>query len=208
MPELTVRALAELINLPAYEQIRILHEQKYPKKSPQFFKIPYYSHALKSIRQYYLSGRDQKVLQENRILIGTSVKLESRRENNLRVIQCFENSVQVNRNIKIQINKRYMIEIGQVQIKLNFDISGKENGDEKRIFYNLRQSPIYDETARTTLEISKWILEQNQVNIPLRNFEYVDLANNRSLFYNRIRNRTIDRMITNCGIIETLWEKV
>jgi hypothetical protein len=46
MPELTVRSFAELVHLPAYEQSRILYEQKYPRQAPQTFKSPYYAVAL------------------------------------------------------------------------------------------------------------------------------------------------------------------
>ena len=41
MPRISVRSFAEMLSLPAYEQLRVLYEQKYPKKEPQTFKIPY-----------------------------------------------------------------------------------------------------------------------------------------------------------------------
>ena len=51
IPRITVRAFAELLNLPAYEQVRILHDQKYPRRQPQVFRVPFYQPALHGIRE-------------------------------------------------------------------------------------------------------------------------------------------------------------
>ena len=40
-PKLTVKAFAELLRLPAYEQLRILEEHKYPRQAPQSYRTPY-----------------------------------------------------------------------------------------------------------------------------------------------------------------------
>lgn len=48
MPSLSVRAMAEMLELPAHAQARILREQKYPKQAPQVFRTPYYQPALTS----------------------------------------------------------------------------------------------------------------------------------------------------------------
>jgi len=83
-PFLTVRALAEMMQLPLYEQVRILSEQKYPREAPQRFRIPYYSPGLVAIRNYYRSANDQGVLEEARDQIRLTVKNQARRNHNLR----------------------------------------------------------------------------------------------------------------------------
>ena len=40
--------MAEMLELPAHAQARILREQKYPKQAPQVFRTPYYQPALTS----------------------------------------------------------------------------------------------------------------------------------------------------------------
>ena len=40
-PSLSVRAIGEMIGLPAYQQSRILHDQKHPRQQPQKFRVPY-----------------------------------------------------------------------------------------------------------------------------------------------------------------------
>ncbi len=39
-PTLTARAFAEMLELPLYEQLRILLEQKYPDKGPAIMSKP------------------------------------------------------------------------------------------------------------------------------------------------------------------------
>jgi len=93
VPALTVRAFAELLSLPAYEYLRILHEQKYPRQQPQVFRTPFYLPALSGIRQYYRSGNDRAALVPARQAIAL-LGLESRREHNTRVLDQFERSTQ------------------------------------------------------------------------------------------------------------------
>jgi hypothetical protein len=51
-----------MLRLPAYEQSRLLYDQKYPKQQPQSFRTPYYQRALSGIREYYREANDGKIL--------------------------------------------------------------------------------------------------------------------------------------------------
>lgn len=208
MPSLSVRSFSELLNLPAYEQARILHEQKYPKSGPSAFKIPYYAKSLSAIRSFYKSDNDIKVLRVFIRDINYVVKPDSKKKHNLRVLESFESGVQFDRKLVLKSNKKYYVNISDVEIRLYFDIKAEEDGTEKMIFYNFRNAEISDNLARITLEISNFILIENGYKIPFRNLEFVDLFTNKVYGYSKVRKRTLNLMKSNIDIIEALWSTI
>ncbi len=208
MPNLTVRSFAELLSLPAYQQSRILLEQKYPKKEPQVFKIPYYSESLSAIRNYYLQGNNRNVLSAAINDIQNSTKLKPKKENNIRVISSFSNGTISERNFKILTNSRYKLVLGNVTIKLNFDITVEEEKVKKYILFNFRNVSLDDETARLTLELSNYILKENGINVALKNIEFIDLYTDKIFNFKKIRKSTINKLNQNISIIEALWSTI
>lgn len=207
MPSLSVRAFAEMLNLPAYEQARILLEQKYPRRQPQTFRIPFYAPALKAIRTYYHSGNDQTVLATARNEIA-QLRLVSRREHNTRVLDQFERSDQADRSLQPTRGQRLVAHLGTVALRLAFDLTADEAGQRRYILYNPRTGSIDPGIARTTIEIAHWTLEQNALRVPLRSIEYVDIGTGRSHRTNRRRSGTIRRVRQNAKIIEALWPTI
>ena len=208
MPNLTVRSFAELLSLPAYQQSRILLEQKYPKKEPQVFKIPYYSESLSAIRNYYLQGNNRDVLSAAINDIQNSTKLKPKKENNIRVISSFSNGTISERNFKILTNSRYKLVLGNVTIKLNFDITVEEEKVKKYILFNFRNVLLDDKTARLTLELSNYILKENGINVALKNIEFIDLYTDKIFNFKKIRKSTINKLNQNISIIEALWSTI
>jgi hypothetical protein len=157
MPHLTVKAAAELLQMPAYEQMRILIEQKHPKSGSQVFRTPFYSPALNGIREYYRSGNDRLALQQAKSKLKT-IKLPAKRTNNERVLTSFEGGQQAKRAMNPVSRIKVVSRIGSVDFKLSLDLLAHENGKARYIYYNLRNSAADSEIAKSTIDIAHWVL--------------------------------------------------
>jgi hypothetical protein len=204
MPSLTVRALAEMLNLPAHAQARILSEQKHPKNAPQVFRAPYYQQALVGIRSYYKGGKDL-----SKIALAAAkceaFKQESKRDHNLRVLNSFKASELAARTLVLAPKKVIRLTQGNVELKLTPDLEAMENGQPRALFLNLRGQAMDPELARVTLEIAHWVLEKNQLPAAADNLEYVDLFKGHRYVLGKRRASTIKAVTQNFKIIETLW---
>jgi hypothetical protein len=207
MPRISVKAFAELMALPAFEQVRVLYEQKYPKQQPQVFRMPYYAPALRGIREYYEAGRDPMQLRAAEAR-AAAVRLDSRREHNLRVIRQFEQGSQRNRLLIPGPRHRHSTTLSSVELTLQFDVEGTENGDDRFLLYNTRTTPIGEETAHTTLEIAYWVMEQEGRTAALSSLEYVDLLADRVYRYKKPRPTTLKNAGTNAKVIASLWPTI
>lgn len=208
MPNLTVRSFAEMISLPAYQQSRILLEQKYPKKEPQVFKIPYYSESLSAIRKFYSNNNDKAVLSNAINHFQKSIKLDTKRNNNIRVISSFSKNSVSKRKLQIQPNRRYKMELGKVIIKLSFDLTVLEGKIKKFILVNFRNAPLDNEFARLSLELSQHIMKTNGVIIELKNLEFIDLFSDKKFCFAKSRKTTVTKLNQNVSIIEALWNTI
>lgn len=204
MPSLTVRSLAELLRLPAYQQMRILSEQKYPKQEPQVFRTPYYSPALTGIRRYFQKDNDPSQLAAAKNNIQ-SVVLKSKRVNNLRVLDAFSKSEMSGRKLALQPNIKAREVISTVELKLSPDLQTLEDGKPHIFFLNCRAAALDDETAVFTCEIAHRVLEHNGIKVPVSNIEYVDLFTGTTYRANKRRASTMKAVTQNTKIIEALW---
>lgn len=204
MPSLSVRSLAEMLNLPAHAQARILTEQKHPKQAPQVFRTPYYQQSLAAIRAFYKSGNQKAELLEFEAKME-AIKQEARRENNLRVLRSFRKSDLSKRNIELLANKSIKHHIGSVELRLSPDLSGVEGGDAKFLFINFRAQALEPELARSTIEITHWLLEQAGHELPINDIQYVDLYAEVTFVIPKRRASTVKAVSENLKIIEALW---
>ena len=189
MPSLSVRSFAELLHLPAYEQERILYEQKYPAREPQKFKVPYYLHALKGIRDYYAAANDPRALATARARVN-ALNAQARRRQNIRVLNGFQRSREARRRLVPSPLSRLAADPHPgVELRLMFDIEAAEHSNQRRIFYNLRNAPIEGEVATSALQ-------------------YIDLKNGRVYVISRQSQRTLRQMRANARIIATLWPTI
>jgi hypothetical protein len=204
-PKLTVRSLAEIVRKPANQRIRILHQQKYPKQIPQKFATPYYGKAVTAIRDFYRQGNDAAVLRAARRAFE-SLTQETRRDNNKRVIDNFERMTdQTERELRVLSNTRYSAPLSTIEVKLSADLHAREGEDERFIYYNCRNSGVEAGYAVETLEIAHWVLEQNEVSVPISALEYVDLFARRIYRATRRRSSLNAVLAENARIIEEVW---
>lgn len=207
MPKLSARALSELIGLPAYEQVRILAEQKYPRRQPQSFRIPYYATALKGIRDYFKAGRTQAALLDAKRR-AMRIQPESRRNHNLRVLDLFKDSDQSKRLLSPIPLTNYNTILGSLELTLRFDLVGNERRRVRRILYNTRVAPIGEEIARTTLDVAHWVMEKTGDHTQMQDLQYVDLPTGEVYSWTRRRKTTIRKIRRNVQIIDTLWPTI
>ena len=207
-PRLTVRAFAELLALPAYAQLRILEEQKYPRNEPQSFKLPYYSPALTAIREFYRAQNDPLVLAKARQTMA-NIKLPSKRSNNLRVVNQFEGSKEAVRLLTPRSLFSRTAILGNTTLSVKFDLVAEESGKPRLILYNCRQSAIERDIARMTLELSHWVLAQTGGAADIRRLQFVDLAASTRLHSQAVlRTATIRKAQQNARVIEALWDTI
>lgn len=204
MPRVTVKAAAELLRLPAYEQMRILHEQKYPRSQPQVFRAPFYSPSVRGIREYFRGGNDPLALAQARSGIA-NLNLKQRRDSNLRVLNSFEAGAQSKRRLSPVAQTRIGTNLGSVHISLSLDMLAHENGVARHLYLNCRVAPLDADTARTALEIAHWVLEQSGVTVPIRQLEYIDFAAAKVHRVTQRRSSTIQKLRANAKLIEALW---
>lgn len=207
MPKLTVKAAAELLNLPAYAQTRVLADQKYPRQGPQVFKTPYYQQALSGIRNYFLMGNNKKAL-NNALSKIESIGQESRKQHNKRVIESFCGNDLYSREFELQKNKRHIATIGTVEFKLTPDLQVLEKDEPRVILLHLKAQKLESELARTTLELAHWVYEQEGHVMSMSQMEYVDLFSNVTHVFKSRRPSTIKNTISNVHVIEAIWESL
>jgi hypothetical protein len=196
MPRLTAKAAAELLSLPAYEQLRILTDHKYPKLQPQVFRTPFYQPALRAICDFYKAGNESAVIAKARMVID-SLRLETRRRSNHRILDAFERSSEYARSLSIRPSKRFNARVGEVEIRLSPDLLAYEDGQARVLYYNFRAAGVQPELARTTIEIAHWIFEEDGHEIPILGIEYVDLANGKRHRTRKRRATTLRRLRAN-----------
>lgn len=203
-PRLTAKAFAEMLPLPAYDQQRVLHDQKYPKQQPQTFRTPYYQASLTGICNFFRSANDVRCLTSARNDLQNIGNL-ARRTHNLRVLDKFANPALIRRKLNPLPNTRYTALIGSVEIKLSPNLQAMENDEFRVIYFNCRNAPITEEVATLTVEIANWVLEQNEVEIAFDHVEVIDLFTGSIHRRKKARRSTLATIKANARIIEALW---
>ena len=205
MIRLTVRSFAELLHLPAHAQVRILNEQKYPRREPQVFKVPFYQVAVTGIRNFYDSDCDPRQLAAARARAAL-LRPAQKRTSNERALRSFERSSQADRVIRPTPTPTYRARLNrEIELRVRFDIEGLEDDTPHRILYNLRNVQVDAEVAASTLHISYWVLGENGLVVPIRTLELVDLLTDDTYSVSRQSQRTLRLMEENARIIGTLW---
>lgn len=212
-PSLTVRAFAELIELPVYEHERILRQQKRPGVPPASYRIPYYRSALAAIRDFYRAGGDASVLDQavadlQAESVGAKPEKVTRLQNNIRVLQSFARSRQRLRKFTVMPLGRWQASIAGVDLRMTPDLSATEGQLRKYVLYNCRDVQIEPNYARTTLELSHWVLSKAGVSVPLRALEYVDLVNRKVYVTDRARSRALPRAQATAHSIAQIWASI
>jgi len=205
VPRLTVRAAAEMLRLPAPEQMRILYAQKYPSKEPQAFRAPYYAPALNGIRAHYQYLGDPAALAEARVRIA-GLGLPARRDHNLRVLRRFEETGQSRRRLHPKPRPQLSANLGGVELRLSTDLRALEGEKEKLLYYNCRSVALEEQVALSTLEIAHWLLGEVGQPFPLGSVEFIDLHRGRVVKLGRRTGRPMRLLRDNVRFIEAVWD--
>lgn len=203
-PRINTKALAEMLRLPAYSQLTILQDQKYPKKGPNAIRTPFYSPAMNGIREFYRQDNDRAALIEARQAAAQS-KLLAKQNSNVRVLDAFERGAQHNRKLQPVANTRLSVKIRSVEIRLSADMRAQDSKGPRLFFYNLRNAPLQATIATDALEIAHWILEENGQALPPGTVEYVDLHAQKAYKLSSTHKSVINLVKKNVLVIESLW---
>jgi hypothetical protein len=195
--------------MPMYEQIRILHEQKFPKKVPNIFKIPYYRPALESIKKYYRNNRNQQIINQAIISIPQRIHNSIKADHNIRILTAFRGSPQSRRQLTLKPqNYLHANPHRNVTLRLSFDLEATERNDNVLIFYNFRNVPIDKKIAEDTIQIAYWIILQHRIGISISEIEYVDLKLNKIYCVKRPSARIFRKITQYAQIVNNNWSSI
>lgn len=206
MPSVSAKSMAEMMSLPGYAQMSILASQKYPKKAPNAFRVPYYSPATAAFRAAYRAEDAHAVLMDALAKAATK-KLQHQRDNLERVIRAFDASPQSERILNSIRVPRIDASVGAVLLRASPDLEGQDNkGSRKVIYFHCGSLKFDAEAAKRLLEISHWIYEQNEIDIDPAAFEMIDVSAGVLHRVKTVRPTTIKNMKSTSKLIEQLWE--
>ncbi len=209
-PSVTVRAFAEMIELPTYQLLPKLHDQKYPRDAPAYYRVPFYREALATIRAFYRHGRRSKVLEDAIARIRTSATMADRRkEPNIRLIRAFQSSSQTKRPLSVQSLETFKDTLNGVTLRYRPDLIATDGQQSILILYNTRQAPIPPALARMTLELVHNILSRQNQNMANTIIELVDLAFKKKVYtVQGIRPLTLRKAQQSARAIAHLWGQI
>lgn len=210
MPEMTVKAFAELMHMPLYGQGRIIYEQKYPKQGAAPFRTKYYQPAINVIRRYYQRGNDVAVLPTSADSIPGITKAPGNPNNNLRAVHAFRASKQSIRQLRPQANPSLRSKLGNITLRATPDLLAIDSDNSTRhILYNLSELRPDEEIIRSTVELYHFVLGQNGSAVPLRCIEFVHLQEDELFRWTgKPRQRTIKRAETTAKLIAGMWDNI
>lgn len=205
--ELSVRAFAELMVLPGYQQERILYEQKHPTTGPAPFRVQYYRPALVAIRRFYQLGNSAQVLQAATSGVGLASQIgnATRLSRNLEILAAFRRHTIARRHLAPYTWPRITGTIKSVGVRVNPDLAVDEANQRKLIYFNCRRQPLDAEIAQLTLELSWLLLQSMGSQVPLQDMEVVDLASGDLYRHRTLRAGTMKKVEGTAKVIAALW---
>jgi hypothetical protein len=204
-PRLSVRTAASFLRLPAVEQMRILHDQKYPKQVPQVFRQPYYQPALTSIRHVLENGASGLVTARAEL---QRVTQPSRRMHSMRVLEQFIGSEHAKRLLQPTVHKRFYANVNGLELRLSPDLFAFEGDEERFIYFNFKAEQYNPESAKMTIEIAHWLLEQNKLEVMPEQIEFIDLFTGTLYRVKKRRAKTLKLLEENAKLIRSLWPTI
>jgi len=208
MPRVTAKSMAEMMSLPGHAQVGLLVGQKYPKKAPSSFQVPYYAPAVKAFRDVYRKGEAKDVVAQ--ALASAEAQGNVHRRRNLeRAIKAFAQSKSAQRKLFSVAVPRLEAALGAVGIKASPDLQAvDEKGNQVVIYYHCGTLAFDVEAAKRLLEIAHWIYAQNDQELAPRQFEMLDLSSGTLHQIKKVRPSTIKDMKTTAKLIESVWENL
>jgi len=204
-PRLSDRNAARFLRLPAVKQMRFLHDQKYPKGSPQSFKPPFYAPAISGIREVIKRGFPG--------LVDSRAKLQCvtqpvRRDNLMRVLDAFATSPHAGRRLTLATAHRYHAHIRNLELRLSPHIVAMEGNEPRYLYFHEKRKECDPEEARLTLEFGYWILQQNGVEVASHQLELIDLFTGKFYKGRESRVETVKTLEELARLIDSLWPTI
>lgn len=204
-PRLSDRNLARFARSPAAKQMRILHDQKYPRGTPQVFMQPYYSRAIAGIRDVMKRGFPG-IIDSRAKLAG--IAQAARRNNNSRVFEAFVDSPLAKRRMTVIPAHRYQAHVRTLEVKFSPHVVAKEGDETRYIYFHEKGVECDSEQARLTLEFGYWVLQQNGVEAKPHQFELFDLFGGKYFQGQPIRPSTLMLLNDLARHIESQWPTI
>lgn len=204
-PRLSDRNLARFVRMSASRQMRFLHDQKYPKGTPQVFMQPYYAKALAGIRDVMKRGFPG-IIDSRAKLQG--IAQEVRRNNSLRVLDSFIASSHAKRKLKVISGHRYQAHVRTLEIRFSPHVVAMDGDEVRYIYFHEKGMQCDPEEARLTLEFGYWVLTQNGVEAKPHQFELIDLFSGRYFEGQSMRPETLKMLDDMALHIESQWPTI
>ena len=204
-PRLSDRNLARFMRMPATRQMRFLHDQKYPRGTPQVFMQPYYAKAIAGIREVMKRGFPGIVDARAKL---QGIAQESRRNNSFRVLESFITSPHSRRRLKIISGHRYQANVRNLEVRFSPHVVAMEGDEVRYIYFHEKGVQCDSEEARLTLEFGYWVLTQNGVKVQPNQFELIDLFSGRHFQGQPMRFETLKMLHDMAQHIESQWPTI
>lgn len=204
-PRLSDRNLARFVRMSASRQMRFLHDQKYPKGTPQVFMQPYYAKALAGIRDVMKRGFPG-IIDARAKLQG--IAQETRRNNSLRVLESFIASPHAKRRLKIVSGHRYQAYVRNLEVRFSPHVAAMDGDEVRYIYFHEKGVQCDPEEARLTLEFGYWVLTQNGVEAQPHQFELIDLFSGKYFQGQPMRPATLKMLDEMAQHIESQWPTI
>ena len=204
-PRLSDRNLARFVRMAASRQMRFLHDQKYPRGTPQVFMQPYYAKGIAGIRNVMRRGFAGIIdARGNLEGIGQATK----RANNQRVFEAFVNSPHALRRLVVVPAHRYQAHVRTMEVKFSPHVVAKEGDATCYIYFHEKNEQCDPEQVRLTLEFGYWVLAQNGVAVEPHQFEVIDLFGGKHFQGQPIRPSTLQLLEDIARHIESQWPTI
>ena len=201
-PRLSDRNLARFVRMSASRQMRFLHDQKYPKGTPQVFMQPYYAKALAGIRDVMKRGFPG-IIDARAKLQG--IAQETRRNNSMRVLDSFISSPHAKRKLKVIPGHRYQAHVRTLEVRFSPHVVAMDGDDVRYIYFHEKRVQCDSEEARLTLEFGYWVLKQNGIDVKPHQFELIDLFSGKYFQGQATRPATLKMLDELAQHIESQW---
>lgn len=204
-PRLSDRNLARFVRMSASRQMRFLHDQKYPKGTPQVFMQPYYAKAIAGIRDVMKRGFPGIVDARAKL---QGIAQETRRTNSLRVLDSFIASTHAKRKLRVIPGHRYQAYVRTLEIRFSPHVVAMDGDEVRYIYLHEKGAECDPEEARLTLEFGYWVLKQNGVKVEPHQFELIDLFSGKYFQGQPTRPGTLKMLDELAQHIESQWPSI
>lgn len=204
-PRLSDRNLARFVHMSATRQMRFLHDQKYPKGTPQVFMQPYYAKAIAGIRDVMKRGFAGIIDARAKI---QGIVQETRRRNSSRVLESYIASPHAKRRLKVIQSHRYHAHARELEIRFSPHVVATDGDEVRYIYFHEKGEQCDPEEARLTLEFGYWVLEQNGVVVKPHQLELIDLFSGKYFQGRPTRPETLKMLDELARQIESQWPTI